>query len=85
MIADGVEHRLAAQPGQHEIEHDEVDAVGLDGLDRGPAVTDDGDRVAVALQVEAQQLAKARLVLDDQDPRGVGHGSHPSRADVQES
>ena len=85
MVADGVEHGLAAQSGQHEVEHDEVDAVRLDGLDRRSPVADDGHRVPVALQVEAQELAEARLVLDDQDPRGGRHGSHPSRADVQES
>ena len=85
MLADGFEDGLAAEPGQHEVEDDEVDHVGLDRLDRGPAVADDRDRVAVALEIQAQQLAEARLVLDDQDPRVRGHGSHRSRAHVQES
>ena len=85
-VADRLEHGLAAQSGQHEVEHDEVDrASALDGLDRRAAVTDDGDRVAVALEVEAQEVAEARLVLDDQDPGARRHGPHPSRADVQES
>ncbi len=85
MIADGLEDRLAAESGQHQVEHDEVNAVRLDRIDRGSAIADDRHRVAVALEIEPQQLAEARLVLDDQDPRVRRHASHPSRAHVQES
>ena len=85
---DRLEDRLAAEPGQHQVEDDEVDRRGVDGvdrLDRGTAVADHRDGVAVPLEVEAQQVAKARFVLDDQDVGACRHGRHPSRPHVQES
>jgi hypothetical protein len=37
--------------------------------------------VAVALEVEAQQVAQLRLVLDHQD--AGAHAAHPTRAPIQ--
>ena len=73
VLADRLEDRLAAEPGQHQVEHDEVDAVRLHRVDGRAAVANDRDRMAVTLEIEAQQLAEARLVLDDQDPCRSGH------------
>ena len=68
-IADRLEHRLAAESGQHQVEHDEVDGASAStaSIAARPSPTT-RHRMAVALEVEPQQLAEARLVLDDQDP-----------------
>jgi hypothetical protein len=66
------EHRLALHGGEHEIEDDEIGGIGLEGGERGDAVAGIGHPVALTLEVEAQERAKLRLVLDDQD---VGHAA----------
>ena len=53
--------------------------------ERRRPVADDRHRVPVALEVEAQELGEARLVLDDQDPGAGDHASHPSGTPVKES
>ena len=67
-------------PGQHQVEDDEVDRLGIEGRDRRTTVGHDGDRVPVALEIEPEELAEAGLVLDDQDPGTGDHRRNPSRA-----
>ena len=84
-LADRREDGLAADAREHQVEDDEVDRVGIDRRDRRPPVADDRHRVAVALEVEPQELGQPRLVLDDQDPGARRPCGHPSRAPVKES
>ena len=58
---DAVEH------GQHDVEHDEVRLLALRHRDRAAPVARRDDRVAAALQVEAQRLQDRRLVVDDEN------------------
>jgi hypothetical protein len=41
----------------------------------------------VAFEIESQQVAEARLVLDDEDAgrSGAGHGRHRSRRPIKET
>ncbi len=79
-VAELLEDGLALHPGQHEVEDHEVRRLGVvRGEGRG-AVTGLDDRVAVALQVEPEQGAELRLVLDDEDPR-LGRPFLPGRAE----
>ncbi len=66
--ADGLEDGLAAQSWEHQVQHDEVDPAGIDGVDRGAPVAHHRDRVPVTFEVEPQEVAEAGLVLDHQDP-----------------
>ena len=84
-LADRREDRLAVEPGQHQVEDDEVDRLGVEGRDRGTAVADDRDGVPVALEIEPQELAEAWFVLDDQDPGAARPWAHPSRAPIKET
>ena len=60
----------AAQPGQDDVEHDEVVGVRL-GPGQGLApVRDEVDRVAVGLQGGADRLGDRGFILDDQDAQG---------------
>ena len=74
--------------GQHQVEHDEVDRVGVRGVQRGERrgpVPDDRHGMSVPLEIEAQQLREPGLVLDDQDPGAGGHARHPSGTPIKES
>ena len=69
-VAQCLEHGLALHAGQHQVEDHEIARLGVVGGQRGRAVARIGHAVAVALEIQAQQAAQLRLVLDDQDPGG---------------
>ena len=73
MLAQRLEHGLALHGGKHQVENDEVGAIRLVGLQRGAAVAHIGHLVAFPLEIEAQQRAEARFVLDHQDVRRLAH------------
>ena len=59
--------------GHHEVEHDQVDAVGLErGLHLAP-VGGGGAAQALLLEVVGEQLADVAIVIDDQDVVGRVH------------
>src|SRR5918997_2773636 len=58
-----------AQPGQHEVEYDQVRSLALIQLQRLFAVDGRDDRVTVTPQVLTYDLPDVRLVIDHQDLR----------------
>ena len=73
MLAQRLEHGLALHGGKHQVEDNKIGAVRLVGCQGRAAVTRIGHSVALALQVQTQQRAKARFVLDHQDVRRLTH------------
>ena len=69
-----VEHVEAADPGEHEVQQDEVGALLSKRLQRRLSVVRDEDLVAELSEVHREQLTEERLVVDDEDLRSaVGH------------
>ena len=60
---------------QHQVEHDEVDVLLREARERLLAVARLDDAEAVALERVGEELLDGVLVVDEQDGRGVGHGS----------
>ena len=58
---------VAADVGQAEIEQDEIGTLDADEFHRRLGVPGLADRVALASQADAQQLADRRFVVDDQN------------------
>ena len=56
----------AVEIGQHQVEQNQIEALGVGARQGVPAVVDLLDRVAAERQVEPQQFADGRVVLDDQ-------------------
>jgi creatinine amidohydrolase/Fe(II)-dependent formamide hydrolase-like protein/GNAT superfamily N-acetyltransferase len=71
--ADGGAHVIAAHPGQHDVEHDQVDrrTGGIHDGESRLAVAHRRDGVALRLEVELDPVGEVLLVLDYED---VGHG-----------
>ena len=53
--------------GHHDVEHDEVDPVGLEKRPHLPPVRDDSGAQAVLLQIIGNELSDFTVVIDDQD------------------
>ncbi len=66
-VAELLEDGLALHPRKHEVEDHEVSALGVERGEGRGAIGGLGDHVPVALQVETEQGADLRLVLDDED------------------
>ncbi len=62
-----MQHLLAAEPRQHEIEHDEMIGLGAQELVGLLAVTDRVDRIAELAQPTDDHVGEILRVLDDQD------------------
>ena len=62
----------AVHPRQHHVEHDEVEVVLAQPVERLPAVERRNDVVALLAQGIGQQLLDRQLVVDEQDARGRG-------------
>ena len=60
-------------------------AIGVHDLDRRLTVADHRHDMAVALQVQPQQVTEAWFVLDDEDPGVRWHRPHASGRGMQES
>ena len=73
VLAQRLEHGLAPHSWEHQVEDNKIGAVRLVGRQRRAAVAHIGHSVALALQVQTQQRAKARFVLDHQDVRRLTH------------
>jgi hypothetical protein len=58
-------HLEAAEPGEHQVEHDEIRLALAKDLQRLLAVGGRDDDVAIAPQVQTHHLADVRLVVDD--------------------
>ena len=71
---DGPADRDAVDTGQHEIEHHEVEAPGLDQGQRLVSPTDLGHGQSLEAQVQCDQLPNVRLVLDDEHIGGRHDG-----------
>ena len=69
------DHRHPVDLGEHQVEDDEAGRVLLDRAQRGPSVAGGDDRVALALEVRADEGDDLRVVVDDEDG-GVGSGGH---------
>jgi hypothetical protein len=63
-------HLEAVHPGHHHVEHDEVEGLLGEAVQRLAAVGRLHDVVAVPLQRERQQRLDRLLVVDEQDARG---------------
>jgi hypothetical protein len=60
--------------GHHHVEHDQVEVERFEPLARFAGAACRGDAKAVARQERFQELAQARIVVDDQDVRFVSRG-----------
>ena len=72
----------AVEPREHDVEQDEVGAVGAPALEAVDAVGGGRDLNPAAPQAEGGHLADRRVVLDEQDPAAaadpdVHHGVRP--------
>jgi hypothetical protein len=66
--------------GHHHVDHRDVEGKGREARARLRGVGRGGHREAVAREELAQQLAQARVVVDDQDMRALAHGAARGRA-----
>jgi hypothetical protein len=57
---------------QHPVEHEEIWALAVDGLDRGGAVVGLDDAIPLIFEMPSDQVVQRTLVFDDQDG---GHGA----------
>ena len=64
-------HLEPVDAGQHQVEQDQIGGDGFDRLERRFAVTEPRDLVAGVRQLELDEAADGRIVLDDQDLRAV--------------
>ena len=64
-------HLEAVDLRQHQVEHDEVERLLGEAVERLLAVAGRDHLVAVALERERQQGLDRLLVVDEQDPRGA--------------
>ena len=75
VLAQNADRLAAIDVGQADVHDDQVDLPGLGGLHPlGPAF--DGDRLELVVQRKLldQRIAQLRVVVDDQDFSGIGHG-----------
>jgi hypothetical protein len=73
--AELLHHLEAREPGQHHVEHDEIDRRrGDESLERRLAALGDLDPVALRLEIEREPAGQVLLVLDEQDARLSRHG-----------
>ncbi|MNN18306.1 hypothetical protein D3C81_1315120 [compost metagenome] len=63
--------------GHHDVEHDQVDGVGLEKAAHLPAIGDHRGAQAVFLQVVAHQFADLAVVVDDQNVIDMFHRCKP--------
>ncbi|MNH15090.1 hypothetical protein D3C79_746970 [compost metagenome] len=63
----------AVVAGHHDVEHDQVDAVGFEEGAHLPAVGDDAGTQTVLLQIVADQFADLAVIVNDQDVIDVFH------------
>src|SRR5581483_11992149 len=69
---------------QHHVEHHQVRRESLERLDRGEAVADGADVVAVTAQVAFDDVGDHALVLDDEDAAaGTGRGERRRAHGIQ--
>ena len=72
----GRAQQLEAGEARHlEVGDDEVDAAGLEALERGAAVGGEHDAVALARQRALEALAQPGIVVGDQQRGGLRHGA----------
>ena len=66
----------AVDPGQHQVEHDEIRAMCGSGVDRRVAVSRDVRLIAGPLEIARHDLGDRRLVVDDENgaPYVAVHG-----------
>ena len=67
VVADGAADALARNLGEHKVEHDQVELMLLELLDRGLAVTDAYNPVTLALEIGCDSVTDCLLVLDQQN------------------
>ena len=58
-----------SSPGQHQIEHDQIERLGAREAQSLVAVADGDGRQAFERQVQRDEVADVRLVFDDEHPR----------------
>ena len=76
-LAGGLEDGEAVEPGQHEVEHDEIVGWSLDDqVQRALAVGGDLDGVAFLGEALPDEAGDLTLVFGDQDPHVVPPGGH---------
>ena len=74
-VANRAAQREPVKARNHQIEHQQIEAIALGAFQRLLSVADAFARVAFQPEMQAHELADVRLVLDDQHPRmrGLGH------------
>jgi hypothetical protein len=76
-VVGGAQPAADRQPvftGQHEVEHDEVDGVACEHAVQRLGVLGEQDLEAFLREVAPQQVADARIIVDDDDAVGAGGG-----------
>ena len=66
-VANGAANALAGNLGEHKVEHNQVELVLLELLDRRLAVADANNPVALALEIGSDSVTDCLLVLDQQN------------------
>ena len=66
-IANGAANALAGDLGEHKVEHNQVELMLLELLDRGLSVTDAHNPVALALEIGSDSVTDCLLILDQQN------------------
>ena len=66
-VANGAANALAGNLGEHKVEHNQVELVLLELLDRRLAVPDANNPVALALEIGSDSVTDCLLVLDQQN------------------
>ena len=66
-IADSAANALAGDLGEHKVEHNQVELVLLELLDRRLAIANANNPVALALEIGSDSVTDRLLVLDQQN------------------
>ena len=72
-LAQPLAHVEPRDPREHDVEHDEIEVLGGETLERRLALADDRGVVPLELEVVRQCLGEMLFVLDDQN--ATCHGS----------
>src|SRR4029079_17622614 len=68
-MAHGAAQRQPVDAGNHDVEDEEVEPFGFGALQSFPAIAYAVARVALEAEMQADELADVRFVLDDEDSR----------------
>src|SRR6185503_383715 len=72
-VANGAAQRYAVEARQHDVEHEQIERLGLGQPQRLASVSTRLARIALEPEVQADEIANVRLVFDDEDAWSSRH------------